>query len=658
MTDSCRRFLLSAPLVVLAAIPPLALEAQIDSDLIGALEWRSIGPFRGGRVTAVAGVIQDTSTFYMGATGGGVWKTEDGGVSWNNVSDGHFGTGSVGAIAVAPSDPNVVFVGMGEAAIRGVANSHGDGVYKSTDGGASWTHLGLEETRHISAVQVDPRDPDVVFVAAQGYQGKATPERGIYRSTDGGTTWELVLFVSADAGASSLSMDVTNSRILYAGFWQHRRYPWKVESGGLDGGIYKTTDGGDTWEELTEGLPELPGKIGVAVSPATPERVWAIIEAEEGGLFRSDDAGASWERINEERVLRARAWYYTHIFADPQDAERVWVLNAPAMRSIDGGKTFTRVSTPHGDNHALWIHPHDNTILINGNDGGANISYNGGKTWSTQDNQPTAQIYRVNTDNQFPYRIYGGQQDNSSVSIASRTINADGIGRDAWTSAGGCETAYSAFDPDNPRYIYSGCYQGLIGELDTVTRHERSVMAYEFLGLGATPSELRYRFNWNAPIVASPHDPTVIYHAANKLLKTTDRGTTWREISPDLTRDEESKQGPGGGPITNEAAGGENYNTILYVAESPHEAGTIWVGSDDGLVHLTRDGGANWSNVTPSGLEESMINTIEVSPHDPAKAYLAVTRYKFGDYAPRIYRTTDYGQSWHLRVDGIDDEAW
>ncbi len=651
-----RRSLTFVSLAV-ATLAPQA-RAELDPGMISALEWRSIGPYRGGRVTAVAGVTQDPSTFYMGATGGGVWETQDGGVSWQNVSDGHFATGSVGAIAVAPSDPNVVYVGMGEAQIRGVATSHGDGVYKSTDAGRSWTHLGLEETRHVSAIQVHPDNPEVVYLAAQGYTGKDSRQRGIYRSEDGGASWKQVLFVSERAGASSLSMDPTNPRILYAGFWDHRRHPWKVESGGPGSGIHKTIDGGESWTKLSDGLPETAGKVGVAVSPARPQRVWAIVEAEEGGLFRSDDGGAKWTRVNEERVLRARAWYYTRVVADPIDADTVYVLNAPVMKSIDGGESFDRVATPHGDNHALWIHPLDNEILVNGNDGGANVSYNSGETWSTQANQPTGQFYRVNTDRQFPYRIYGGQQDNSSVSIASRTFFASGIGRDDWFPAGGCETAYSAFDPDEPRYVYSGCYQGLIGELDVETGHERSVMAHEFLGLGATPVDMPYRFNWNAPIVASPHDPTVIYHAGNNVLKTTDRGNSWVEISPDLTRNELEKQGPGGGPITNEAAGGENYNTILYLIESPHEPGTIWVGSDDGLVHLTRDGGANWSDVTPEDLPEAMINSIDVSPHDPAKAWLAVTRYKFGDYTPRIYRTDDHGAGWKLLTTGIDDDAW
>ncbi len=642
----------------LFAIPSILLGADLDPERMEALEWRSIGPYRGGRVTTVAGVPQLPDTFYMGATGGGVWKTEDAGTTWTNVSDGHFATGSVGAIAVAPSDPNVVYVGMGEAQIRGVATSHGDGVYRSNDAGRTWHHLGLEETRHIAAVRVDPTDPDLVYVAAQGYTGKDSPERGVYRSSDGGDSWQRVLHVSDRAGASSLALDVTNPRILYAGIWQHRRHPWKVESGGPDSGLYKSVDGGDSWIELTEGLPEEMGKVGVDVSPARPQRVWAIVEAEEGGLFRSDDGGETWRRVNDERVLRARAWYYTRVVADPIDEDTVYVLNAPVMKSVDGGKSFTRVRVPHGDNHALWIHPADHRRMINGNDGGANVSTNGGASWSTQANQPTAQFYRVNTDRQFPYRVYGGQQDNSSVSIASRTLYSSGIGRDDWFPAGGCETAYSAFDPDDPRYVYSGCYQGLIGELDTVTGHERSVMAFEFLGLGATPVDMPYRFNWNAPIVASPHDPTVIYHAANKVLKTTDRGNSWVEISPDLTRDEIDKQGPGGGPITNEAAGGETYNTILYLVESPHEVGTIWVGSDDGLVHLTRDGGANWSNVTPRGLQEAMINAIDVSPHEPGRAWLAVTRYKFGDYTPHVYRTDDYGASWRRLVDGIDDDAW
>ncbi|MFQ5811469.1 MAG: glycosyl hydrolase, partial [Armatimonadota bacterium] len=523
----------------------------------------------------------DPFTYYFGGAGGGVWKTEDAGERWRNISDGFFKTGSVGAIAVAESDPNVIYVGTGEHAVRGVTTSHGDGVYRSNDAGKTWTHLGLEKTRAISRIRIHPKDPDVVYVAAQGAPYGPTEERGIYRSTDGGATWEQVLFVSERAGASELSIDPTNPRILYAGFWDHLRRPWVVESGGPGSGIWKSTDGGDTWTKLEKGMPKLMGKTAVAVSPADPERVWALIEAEgdRGGLYRSDDAGASWTLVNSERVLRARAWYYIEVYADPQDVNTVYVMNAPFLRSVDGGKTFQRVSVPHGDNHDLWINPTNNQVMINANDGGANISFNGGKSWSTQRNQPTAQFYRVNTDNRFPYSVYGGQQDNSTVAIASRTFDA-GIDWKDWHAVGGCESAHIAFDPDDPVLVYAGCYQGQISVWDARTRSARPIMAYPYLGLGMLPKDMRYRFNWNAPIVVSPHDPRLIYHAGNVLLKTEDRGLSWTEISPDLTRDEIDKQGPGGGPITNEGAGGENYNTIMYVVESPHEVGTIWVGSD------------------------------------------------------------------------------
>lgn len=626
-------------------------------ELYQAMKWRNIGPFRGGRALAVAGVPKQPLTFYFGSTGGGVWKTEDGGTSWKNISDKYFKTGSVGAIAVADSDPNVIYVGMGEACIRGVTTSYGDGVYKSTDAGKTWTHIGLAKTRQIAAIRIHPRNPDLVYVAAQGSPWGPNPERGIYRSRDGGRTWQLVKHINQKTGASDLSMDVTNPRILYAAFWEHQRKPWKVISGGPGSGIYKSTDGGDTWEQLTEGLPDLMGKIGVAVSPANPERVWAIIEADEGGLFRSDDAGKTWQRINKERVLRARGWYYTHVFADPEDEETVYVLNAPMMKSTDGGKKFTRIRTPHGDNHDLWINPTDNKSMINSNDGGANVSFNGGKTWSTQANQPTAQFYRVITDNRFPYYVYGGQQDNSTVAVASRT-NDSGIGREDWYPVGGCESAHVAFDADNPMLVYAGCYQGQITEYNHEIRQSRNVMAYPYLGLGADAKDLKYRFNWNAPILVSPHNSNVIYHAGNFLLKSEDHGQTWAEVSPDLTRDEKKKQGKGGGPITNEAAGAETYNTIFYVVESPHEAGTIWAGSDDGLVHLTRDDGATWDDITPKGIGESQINAIEVSPHDPATAYLAVTGYKLNDFTPYIFKTNNYGKSWKRLVKGIAADAF
>jgi photosystem II stability/assembly factor-like uncharacterized protein len=620
-------------------------EPAVDPTLFQSMEWRNIGPFRGGRATTVAGVADDPLTYYFGATGGGVWKTTDAGTTWNNVSDGFFKTGSVGFIEVAPSDPNVIYVGMGERCVRGVATASGDGVYKSTDAGKTWTHIGLENTSQISAVRIHPDNPDLVYVAAQGSPYVGTEDRGIYRSHNGGRTWEKVLSGDPKSGASDLSMDPNNPRILYAGFWEHQRLPWKVISGGPSSGVFRSTDGGDTWKKLEKGLPEMMGKVSVAVSPANSNRVWAMIEAEEGGLYRSDDGGDSWTMINDDRVLRARAWYYIHVFADPLDEETVYVLNAPVMKSTDGGKSFSSVSVPHGDNHGLWINPNDSMTMINANDGGANVSFNGGKTWSTQTNQPTAQFYRVITDNRNPYWVYGGQQDNTSVAIANRTFGS-GIGRENWHAVGGCESAWVAFDPDDPTLSYATCIVGGIDEHNQENDSLRSVMAHDFVGLGMDAKDMPYRYNWNAPVVASPHDPTILYHAGNKLLRSSDRGVSWEEMSPDLTRNDIEKQGAGGGPITNEAAGGEVYNTILYVVESPHEAGTIWVGSDDGLVHVTRDNGASWADVTPPRLAESMINAIEVSPHDPATAYIAVTRYKFGDFTPMIYRTRDYGASW------------
>ncbi|MEM8929650.1 MAG: glycosyl hydrolase [Acidobacteriota bacterium] len=630
-----------------AEVTDPADEPRFDPALFESLHWRNIGPFRGGRSTAVAGVVQDPRTFFMGTVGGGLWRTTDAGTSWHNVSDGHFATGSVGAVAVAPSDPNVVWVGMGESCARGVMTTHGDGVYRSTDGGTTWTHLGLAESRHIAEIEIHPDDPDVAWVAVQGHLWGPNDERGVFKTTDGGATWTKTLFVDDTTGAADLSLDPSNPRVLYAAMWQHRRYPWTIESGGPGSGIYQSTDGGETWEERTEGLPETMGKIGVAVSPADGRRVWAIVEAEKGGLYRSDDAGKTWTLVNDERRIQTRSWYYMHVFAHPMDRHVVWVLNAPAFRSIDGGRTFEVVRTPHGDNHDMWIHPTQPTTLINANDGGANVSVNDGATWSTQTNQPTAQFYRVIADRRFPYWIYGGQQDNSAIAIMGRSLEAT-IHERHWHDISGCETADPAFDRDAPRYIYGGCYQGLISEYDLETGRDRSVMAYPSLNLSAEPRSMRYRFNWNAPILVSEHDPAVIYHAANVVLKSTDRGVRWQELSPDLTRDEDDKQGPGGGPITSEGAGGEVYNTILAFAESPHDADVLWVGADDGLVHRTGDGGATWDDVTPPSLRDTpaMINTIEPSPHDPATAYLAVTRYKWDDLRPEVYKTADHGATW------------
>ncbi len=621
------------------------------------LKWRNIGPFRGGRSVASSGVVGQPMTYYMGSTGGGIWKTTNDGITWKNISDGQLNTGTVGAIAVSESNPNIVVAGMGEHAARGVMTSMGDGVYKSTDGGKTWKHIGLDETRHISDVIINPKNPNIIFVAAQGAQYGASKERGIYRSLDGGTTWENVLFVDENTGASSLTMDMKNPLILYAAMWQHTRYPWTMESGGTSSGIYKSNDGGTTWEKLKEGLPDEFGKVGISVSRANPELVFAVIEAEgkKGGVYRSDDAGKKWKQVNSDRINIARSWYYMEIFADPQDENLVYVLNAPVTKSIDGGKTFTPLPTPHGDNHHLWINPNDNTKMINSNDGGANISNNGGKSWSTQQNQATAQFYRVITDNLVPYNVYGGQQDNSAIAIASRT-NDGGIDWKDWYSVAGCESAYLAFDPDNPEVVYGGCYQGIIEKWVKASREGKAIKEYPELGLGKVPKDFKFRYNWNAPIISSPHDRNTIYHAGNVVFKTTDGGHSWDVISPDLTRNEIEKQGPGGGPYTNEAAGGENYNTLMYLVESPHEQGVLYAGSDDGLVHITKDGGNNWTNITPPNLPEGIINSIEVSPHDAATAYITVMRYKFMDLKPYIFKTTNYGETWTKITDGFEDK--
>lgn len=621
------------------------------------LKWRNIGPFRGGRSNAVSGVVGNEQVYFTGYTGGGLWKTEDAGITWRNLSDGFFKTGSVGDIAVSEADPNVIYVGMGEHAVRGVMTTYGDGVYKSVDGGKTWKNMGLEKTRHISDVVIHPANPDVVFVAAQGPVHGASADRGIYKSTDGGVTWKKVLYVDETTGASSLSMDKTNPRILYAATWQHRRYPWKVESGGAGSSIWKSTDGGETWTKINEGLPKLMGKIGVSVSPVNPNRVYAIVEAEKGkdGLYRSDDGAKKWNHLSSDQNITSRSWYYMEVFADPQNADVVYVLNAPMMKSIDGGKTFQNIRVGHGDTHDLWINPNNNQNMILGDDGGGEITFNGGKSWSPLNNQPTAQFYRVNADNLFPFRVYGGQQDNSSVVIKSRN-NSFGITEQDWFEGPGCESAWIAFDPNNPVLMYGGCYQGNIDLLDTRTNERKDIMQYPATNLSYRAKDMKYRFNWNAPLIASPHDPNTIYHAANVIFKTTNGGLNWEIISPDLTRNDTTKQQQGGGPITNEGAGGENYNTIYYLIESVHEKGVMYAGSDCGLVHITKDGGKTWHNITPAGLPECMIHSIEISPHDKATAYISASRYKFNDYSNMTYKTTDYGNSWTKISNGVDTD--
>ena len=637
-----------------AARAATATAPAYDSSAFRALSWRLIGPFRGGRANAITGVTNQPFVYYAGYTGGGVWKTENAGASWRNLSDTFFRTGSIGAIAVAESDPNVIYVGTGEHAIRGQSSSYGDGVYKSTDAGRTWTRAGLETTRQIAAVRVHPQNPDLVYVAAQGDRWKGTPDRGVYRSTDGGKTWSPVLKgLNATSGANDLSMDPANPRILYASFWDHQRVPWQVRSGGPGSGIWKSTDGGDTWTRLTEGLPKLMGKIGVAVSPANPDRVFAIIEAEpRGGLYRSDDAGKTWRLMSEHRDIQSRSWYYMKIAADPQNADVVYVMNAPILKSIDGGRTFTNFPATHSDNHGFWINPKDPRILANANDGGASISVDGGRSWSSQDNQPTAQFYHVLVDDVYPYRLYSGQQDNSSVIIKSRS-DGPNIGERDWQDGPGCESANIGVDRKNPRYSYGGCYQGIFDELDMETGLSRQIMAYPALSLTEPTNEIKYRFNWTAPAVVSQHDGRVIYHGANVLFRTTDRGKTWGPISPDLTRNDKATQGWGGTPITNEGAGGEVYGTIISIAESPHDAATIYVGTDDGLVQLTRDGGRSWTNVTPAGVAVGLANEVEVSPHDAGTVYLAFRMDRRGDYTPYAFKSTDYGKTWTRIVNGF-----
>ena len=627
---------------------------EIDPKMLNAVRWRCIGPPRGGRVVAVAGDPVDPGTFYFGACAGGVWKTEDGGTYWENVSDGYFNTAAVGAIAVSDSEPSVVYAGMGEATIR-LDVTHGDGVYRSNDGGHSWVHLGLEDTRHISSLRIHPTNPDIVFVAALGHAFGANEQRGIFRTKDGGKNWERVLHKSENAGGGDISIDPGNPNFLVASIWQVRRNFWNLSSGGPDSGLWRSRDGGDTWEDVSSnpGLPDLPfGKIGVAISPAKPGRIYATIEAREPGVYRSDDYGDTWELVSDNRDLQGRPWYYQHIFADPQDADTAWVLNYGAWKSIDGGRTWTEVNTPHGDNHDLWIDPRNPRRLIEGNDGGACVSYNGGETFSTIYNQMTSQFYHLTTDTQFPYRVYGTQQDNSAISVPSRSHKGAIPWSDCYTT-GSSESGYIVVDPTNPNIVISGAIGSSPGGGGNMLRYDHStgqvriITVWPEMNTGFGPVDARYRFQWTYPIQFSPHDPGVLYAAGNVVFRSTDQGESWEPFSPDLTRNDPDKLQPSGGEITGDASGAETYCTVFAFLESPHEKGVFWAGSDDGLVHISRDGGANWFNVTPPDLEEwTRVDMIEVSPHDPATAYLAGTRYKFDDNRPFLFKTTDYGTTW------------
>lgn len=644
-------------LFVLVLLTATITFAQTAEEYFSPLKFRNIGPFRGGRSVSASGVIGDPMTYYMGTTGGGLWKTEDAGQRWNNISDGFFEMGSVGAVAVSTYNTNIIYVGMGEHAPRGVMTSYGDGVYKSTDAGQTWTHLGLKETQHISRIIIHPRNPDIVYVAAQGQLYGPNKERGVYKSTDGGKTWKNTLFVNELTGAVELSMDANYPEIMYAAMWEHQRKPNMVVSGGAGSGLYKSTDAGETWTELTKGLPEEKGKMAISVSPANSNKVYALIESDsnqdKGGLFVSNNAGKSWSMVSGDNRLVQRAWYYIELFTDPQDEDIVYVLSAPALRSLDGGKNWERITGTHGDYHDLWINPENSLNMVIANDGGAAVTFDFGKTWSSQVNMPTGQFYRINTDNLYPYNIYAGQQDYSSAMVASMSPGRGGITMSDFSPSAGGESAFLAFDPDNPRYVMGGSYLGTIEVLDTESKASTNVMAAPIQYLGREARNMKYLYNWNAPTLKSQHEPNTFYHGAQLLLRTRDMGVTWEEMSPDLTRDIDAKQGNGGGPYTNEAVGAENYGTLAYVLESPHEAGIFYTGSDDGYVHITKDNGASWQNITPKNLGESLVNTIEVSPHDKATVYIATTKYKFNDHTPALYKSTDYGQSWTNISTGI-----
>jgi len=628
---------------------------------LDALKWRCIGPPRGGRVVAVAGDPGNPMVAYFGACAGGIWKTVDGGVYWRCVSDGFMGSAAIGAIAVAPSDSNVVYAGTGETTIR-LDVSYGDGVYKSTDAGRTWANVGLKGTKHIGRICIHPQNPDIAFVAALGDIFGPHQDRGVYRTRDGGKTWEKVLYRSADAGAVDLSIDAGNPRILFATFWETRRNFWNLSSGGPGSGLFRSTDGGDTWEEISQapGLPSRPlGKLGVSVSPARAGRVWAIVEAlgEKTGLYRSDDHGARWIQVSSNRDLMLRPWYYSHVFACSRDPETVYVANVQMWKSTDGGVSFTEINTPHGDNHDLWIDPVDPDRMVQGNDGGACVSFNGGATWSSIYNQPTAQIYRLDVDDQYPYRVFGTQQDNSSIAVPSATAwGAITLGDCSYPGSG--ESGFIAVHPKDPNIVYCGAVgsspggAGALQRFDYRTGQIQLVNVWPEDSTGIAPKDLRYRFAWTFPIVFSPHDSNVIYAGGNRVFRTRDEGMSWEAISPDLSLNDVTRQGHSGGDITHESAGAEVHATCASVVESSHRRGEIWASTDDGLVHVTRDNGASWQNVTPPGMPAlAYVGCVEISAHDPDTIYLSATRYKLQDYQPYLFRSTDSGRSW-LSING------
>tara|TARA_R110000765_G_scaffold27827_2_gene67359 strand:- start:3199 stop:6342 length:3144 start_codon:yes stop_codon:yes gene_type:complete len=665
-----KKHLTKASIIMLAfLLLPLSLLSQkrnklqsnaptYPEELYSSLEYRSIGPYRGGRSAAVTGVPGEPNLFYFGAAGGGVWKTLDGGRTWDNISDGYFG-GSIGAVEVAKSDPNVIYVGGGEKTLRGNVSS-GYGIWKTEDGGKTWATAGLEKSRHVPRLRVHPTDYNTVYAAVLGDIYKPTKDRGVYKSTDGGKNWKQVLFVNEQAGAVDLTIDPNNPRILYASTWHAQRTPYSLISGGDGSALWKSMDSGETWKEISknEGFPkDTLGIIGVAVSPKNSERVWAIVEnKDKGGLYRSEDGGKTWSVVNEERKLRQRAWYYTRVYADTQDEDVVYVLNVNYHKSTDGGKSFNTFNAPHGDHHDLWVSPEDSQRMIIGDDGGAQISYDGGQTWSTYNNQPTAQFYRVTTDNSFPYRIYVAQQDNSTLRIEHRS-DKNSIGNGNWEETAGGESAWIAVDPKDNDIVYGGSYDGFLTRVNHKTGTVRGINVWPDNPMGAGAEAMKYRFQWNFPIMFSRHNPKKLYTFSNYVHVTENEGQSWEVLSGDLTRNDPTKLGSSGGPITQDNTSVEYYCTIFAANESPLKEGILWVGSDDGLIHVSKDSGATWENVTPPNMPEwNMINSIEPSYFDEGTCYVAATRYKLGDFQPYLYKTTDYGKSWTKITNGISSE--
>jgi photosystem II stability/assembly factor-like uncharacterized protein len=660
-----RQLLLPALLAIalfLTTVPPASAQQPdrppIDPKTYAGMQYRLIGPFRGGRALAVTGVSTQPNTYYFGAVAGGVWKTTDGGVSWDPLFDKQ-ATSSIGSIAVADSDPNVIYVGTGEACIRGNI-SFGDGVYKSTDAGKTWTNVGLKDTRHIGAVIVHPANPDVAFVAALGHAYGKNTERGVFRTRDGGRTWEKVLYLDDHTGAIDVVFDPNNPHILFAAMWEGYRTPWTLNSGGEKDGLYRSNDAGSTWKRVEgNGLPEgTLGRIGVAVSAADSDVVYALIEAKNGGLYRSEDGGSTWKLANDDRRFRQRAWYFTHVWADPKNAAGVYIANTGLFRSIDAGKSFERLNAPHGDHHGLWIDPDNPNRMINGNDGGATISVDAGKNWSTQMNQPTAQFYHVAADNDFQYRVYGSQQDNSTVGIKTRSDRGF-IDRPDWDAVGGGESGYIAVDPRDSNIVYGGDEGPILTRFDRGTNQAQSIQEWPEDTDGHSASTVKYRFTWTMPMVISSHNPDVLYHTAQFVFRSTDGGRSWTTISPDLTRNDISKQQDSGGPITKDQASVEYYDVIFSLAESPKQEGVLWAGTDDGFVQLTRDAGKTWTNITPKEIPEwSMVSLIEPSPFDAGTAYVAVDAHKLDNFKPYIFKTTDFGKTWTKIIAGLPDNSY